>query len=93
MCEQKPFSTVIVRGYGGEPVVLTAHRVNEKSGYVYVAKPWAKRTTGFPLSDVFEYDDWCFTKLKRAYDAGDQVKLSSLYKDAVPFRVGIGEKN
>jgi|SRR6266508_5803412 len=79
------YPSVIVRGYGCEPAILAVHRVNRATGYIYVAKPWATKPVGFRSSDVFEYDDWMFTKLKRAYESKDQTALMQLYNEAAPF--------
>lgn len=80
------YPTVIGRGFDEEPVVLTAFRVDGATGYVYVGKPWARHPIGLPLADVFAYDDWTFTKLKRAYDKGNKTVLRLLYKEAQRFQ-------
>jgi hypothetical protein len=73
---------VIVRAWGGEPVVLRAHGVDAEKRRVLVGSDNATRPISLPQGDVFAYDEKIFDQLTAAHAAGDDDRLTVLYESA-----------
>jgi hypothetical protein len=69
---------VIVRAFQDEPVKLVA--LGECDGYVEVAGAIGGATIRFPYAYVYQYDPDTYVSLRAAYENGDHVTLSSLWK-------------
>lgn len=51
------YPSVIVRGWGDEPVKLALHRLDSKRHRAYVGSMTAQRPIGLPVDQVFVFDD------------------------------------
>lgn len=78
----------IVRAFRGKPlrrIVVGAH-----NGIAYILKPSfvelpsrdRRSGVGFPLNDVFRYDDALMDKLSSSFEAGDEDALNELWDSA-----------
>lgn len=74
---------VMVRGFGGEPTKLL---MGEKRGsrHVEVFSLARSASIGFPIVDVFAFDQGLFDQLSDAYQRGDKSALGELWKSAAP---------
>lgn len=72
---------VLVRSWGDKPVKLCLHRIENK--ICYVGQELSDRPIGFPLEDVFTYDDALFERLEAAYSERDSHLLHRLYQQCV----------
>jgi hypothetical protein len=68
---------VIVRGWGGEPVVLYLHRI--ENNRCYVGQPHTVKPIGLPVNQVFAFDSQLFSTLSTAYSTQDAAGLERLY--------------
>src|SRR6266508_682708 len=73
---------VIVRAFGDEPVILTAHRLDSQLNRVFVGVPDATNPLSLPIEDVFDYDQGLFTKLTKAFDERNSAALTQIYNNA-----------
>ena len=72
---EKP--SVIVKGWGDEPVKLLLYRI-ENNG-CFVASANADRPIGLPCDQVFTFDMDRFSSLCAAFKQGDERKLGELW--------------
>lgn len=77
---------VIVRAWGNEPVVLAAHGRFDDGKWVRVGKQDTKRPIGFPIVDVFEYDERYFNRLTEAFSSGDVNGLAEAYAACTTYQ-------
>ncbi len=75
----------IARAYGGEPVVVRVLVADAKSAVVRVEGAEPERTTGWPLRDLFEYDEKLVGELRRTYVRKDTKTLYQEWERAKPY--------
>ena len=76
-------SSVIVRAYGDEPVVLQARSC--KDGRVEVVGSDESKPISLPQDAIFSYSLTVFDRLKEAYVRGDSESLAHLWQTAPPY--------
>lgn len=74
---------VIVRAFGGEPVLMLAIGSNRQR--IQVAKRIGPARLSLPSRIVYHYDDDLLKKLRSAFEAGDAAKLNLLWGQAQTF--------
>ena len=79
----KSYVTVIVRGYGDEPVRLQAVGYDGKTVEVVGDDP--NQSVNFPVQWIYADRKHTYESLKAAYEAGDSARLSALWKSADRF--------
>ncbi|MDD1677962.1 MAG: hypothetical protein LUO93_02100 [Methanomicrobiales archaeon] len=75
---------VIVRAYGGRPLKRSVQK--RASRAIFVSNPESKdgSSMGFPVADVFVFDQPIFDKLQAAFASNGSVP-PSLWDQVVPF--------
>jgi hypothetical protein len=71
--------SVIVRGWGDEPVQLLLYSI--ENNMCYVGKENSKHPIGIPTTEVFAFDSSLFSTLRTAYDNGEIAILREIYTD------------
>lgn len=74
---------VLVRAFGGEPVVLEIRSIGPKTAIL--ARSGGKAVIGIPVSDIYTLDDVLFLGLQDAHGRGDVDALRRLWATAKPF--------
>jgi hypothetical protein len=77
---------VVVRAFGGEPALVSL--IGSDSTTCYVTAPKGGESLipiGFPIADVFEFEEKLFRDLATAYGRGDKAELGALWGSARPF--------
>jgi hypothetical protein len=70
--------SVIVQGWGNEPVKLFLHSI--ENDICYVGNGSTKRPVGLPSNQVFVFSEGLFSRLREEYDFHNWTVLSTLYE-------------
>jgi hypothetical protein len=87
-------TTVIVRSFGGNPLLRVA--IQAENGLIYVVKPGTESrvesgetsAVGFPETDIFEYENEVFDRLRQEWQAGgttERATWAALSRPRLPF--------
>ncbi len=83
--ENEIIGRVLVRAYGGEPVILHAVEAEIGGDIVMVQRAARGPVAAYPAEHTFAYESTVLAAAKRAYEDGNAAALEAAWRNATPY--------